>query len=80
MSNQITTLDDLPETINADTEVCIPGYALESTDDRTLWLLTDTTTEIPLRKVHVQWRADTEPACPAPHLRRGSRRQERPND
>ncbi len=51
----ITSLETLPETISADTEVCIPGYALESTDDSGLWLLTDTATEIPLREVRVQW-------------------------
>jgi hypothetical protein len=54
-TTKITSLETLPETISANTEVCIPGYALESTDDRGLWLLTDTTTEIPLREVRVKW-------------------------
>jgi hypothetical protein len=54
-ATKITTLETLPATISADTEVCIPGYALESTDDRGLWLLTDLATEIPLREVNVQW-------------------------
>jgi hypothetical protein len=55
MTNAITTLEALPETISADTEVCIPGYHLESTDIPSLWLLTDTATEIPAREVRVAW-------------------------
>ena len=48
--NELTSLND---TISADTEVCVPGYYLESTDIPSLWLLTDSVTDIPEREIHV---------------------------
>jgi hypothetical protein len=53
-TSKITSLDSLPETISADTEVCIPGYYLEKCEDVPgLWMLTDLVTDIPTREVRV---------------------------
>lgn len=56
-NSKITSLSELTsrnDTISADTEVCIPGYYLESTDVPSLWLLTETETDIPAREITVQ--------------------------
>jgi hypothetical protein len=53
-TSKITTLETLPETISADTEVCIPGHYLEQCEDVPgLWMLTDSETDIPVREVRV---------------------------
>jgi hypothetical protein len=56
MTNPITTLEALPETISANQEVTIPGHHLEASEkDPTHWMLVHTATEIPVRDVHVRW-------------------------
>jgi hypothetical protein len=55
MTSQITTLEALPETITADTEVCIPGYHIEPTRTRDHWVLVHTDTDVSIKPLTVQW-------------------------
>ncbi len=55
-TTKITTLEALPETINAETEICIPGHHLvQSEKDPTWWMLVHTASDIPVRDLTVQW-------------------------
>lgn len=51
----ITTLEALPETLSADTEVCIPGHHVEPTKCRDQWVLVHTETDVSVRAIRVQW-------------------------
>lgn len=54
----ITSLKDLPETIDANTEVCIPGHHLEASISHDKWHLINDETDETVRKVYVDWRDD----------------------
>lgn len=54
-ANTITSLENLTGSISADTEVCIPGYHLESTDNASEWILADDTDNSPVELITVRW-------------------------
>jgi hypothetical protein len=53
--SKITTLDSLPESISAETEVVISGYYIEEGGARDEWILRRETDEVPVRTIHVEW-------------------------